>query len=872
MRWPFRRGDQGAGAHVEADAQPAPPAAAPAAAPEPGWTSLPPIASTWAAKTPLTAAPHQIRAPLTQEPARRTPVATPAEGAPEPGRVIGLAAVIAPQPAEPERPSPARPAYFREQPPLRHVTARPLTEHPPLMEATDDFVGPPVAPVSAPAPVRATPTTFFPQRDGPRPDPAAEASTDAGARFREALANLGRSGLPEYIPRDEATSATEWRRPETPTPAPVPQGVQPRPAVSTPLPGSNQRMTHRRNSLAESRRLGLGAPLRRDTPSDDGDGTPPSDAEPAPAPALVHPAPPPPPVAAPLAIEAPVEVSPPAAPPPPAPEPPAARTETPPEPVARHAAPDDDDSAPAPTRSALQPIVVAAHPVTDGTARPLASTAPLVFRARGPRPDPSKDATLPAPMLRAVERAVVTRAPAELAQAIRSSHGVDVSEVPVQRDTDAASEARQRRARAFTRGGRVFLPETAGALNSPEARGLLAHELVHAAQQLRFGGALPDESTPEGRALEAEAVAAERMYSAAPTAPFEEPVLVHAPQAVTAGWVETLVTQRAGDAVDYLNEQTTLDDSQRANFDAAAEEAAKRVWDDYRERGGSGSSDTPFTTPAEEQIAERQFLDVINTELDARGEARQSGLSDDDRERVRQMLSGSAGGSGGGQLAPPPSTAANRWQQNTFGSATALGGDFAGLMAWTPWGRPDGHGGAGGAAEPPSRASQFLGHLTGDGPAPQAGGQAGQTQQGLGGAGTAEHQTGLSRFAANLFGADAALGADVGGLSALFHGRGFDPGGAGQPGTGTGPDGAGGQSAHSSDAHRRYLASRGGIDPVTNLARENEPGSDQAGGHAADPDIDLDELALRLYARLRSRLRRELLVDRERAGLLTDYR
>jgi hypothetical protein len=59
---------------------------------------------------------------------------------------------------------------------------------------------------------------------------------------------------------------------------------------------------------------------------------------------------------------------------------------------------------------------------------------------------------------------------------------------------------------------------------------------------------------------------------------------------------------------------------------------------------------------------------------------------------------------------------------------------------------------------------------------------------------------------------------------------------------------------------------------VTNLARENEPGSDQAGGHAADPDIDLDELALRLYARLRSRLRRELLVDRERAGLLTDYR
>jgi hypothetical protein len=37
-------------------------------------------------------------------------------------------------------------------------------------------------------------------------------------------------------------------------------------------------------------------------------------------------------------------------------------------------------------------------------------------------------------------------------------------------------------------------------------------------------------------------------------------------------------------------------------------------------------------------------------------------------------------------------------------------------------------------------------------------------------------------------------------------------------------------------------------------------------------DIDMDDLAVRLYDRLRSRLRRELLVDRERAGLLTDFR
>jgi hypothetical protein len=36
--------------------------------------------------------------------------------------------------------------------------------------------------------------------------------------------------------------------------------------------------------------------------------------------------------------------------------------------------------------------------------------------------------------------------------------------------------------------------------------------------------------------------------------------------------------------------------------------------------------------------------------------------------------------------------------------------------------------------------------------------------------------------------------------------------------------------------------------------------------------IDLDELTARLYDRLRSRLRLELLIDRERAGLLTDFR
>jgi hypothetical protein len=38
------------------------------------------------------------------------------------------------------------------------------------------------------------------------------------------------------------------------------------------------------------------------------------------------------------------------------------------------------------------------------------------------------------------------------------------------------------------------------------------------------------------------------------------------------------------------------------------------------------------------------------------------------------------------------------------------------------------------------------------------------------------------------------------------------------------------------------------------------------------PETDMDELAGKLYDKIRTRLKSELLVDRERAGLLTDLR
>jgi hypothetical protein len=57
--------------------------------------------------------------------------------------------------------------------------------------------------------------------------------------------------------------------------------------------------------------------------------------------------------------------------------------------------------------------------------------------------------------------------------------------------------------------------------------------------------------------------------------------------------------------------------------------------------------------------------------------------------------------------------------------------------------------------------------------------------------------------------------------------------------------------------------------PVQRAAESTGAASGGAGGHS---EKELDDLARHLYDRLRSRLRQELLVDRERAGLITDLR
>ena len=74
-----------------------------------------------------------------------------------------------------------------------------------------------------------------------------------------------------------------------------------------------------------------------------------------------------------------------------------------------------------------------------------------------------------------------------------------------------SDEARALGAVAFARQRQVFLPAEAGALDRPETRGLLAHELTHVAQQQLIGG-LPPEGSEEAGRLEVEAQDAERYH------------------------------------------------------------------------------------------------------------------------------------------------------------------------------------------------------------------------------------------------------------------------------------------------------------------------------------------------------------------------
>ncbi len=149
-----------------------------------------------------------------------------------------------------------------------------------------------------------------------------------------------------------------------------------------------------------------------------------------------------------------------------------------------------------------------AAPTPAGSSTPIVSAQPL--RARVQR----APLTLPARPMEPSGSGTTVVAPGSVA-------GPAGAPVKVHRDDGAARLSKSLDARSFTHGGDIYLPASHGPLSSGKGRSLLAHELTHVTQQRRLGSSLPEEHTPHGKALEAEAVAAERgadMPLAAPPA------------------------------------------------------------------------------------------------------------------------------------------------------------------------------------------------------------------------------------------------------------------------------------------------------------------------------------------------------------------
>ena len=433
---------------------------------------------------------------------------------------------------------------------------------------------------------------------------------------------------------------------------------------------------------------------------------------------------------------------------------------------------------------------------------------------------------------------VVDSVPTDLANSIRARQHADVSNVPVYRGPKVGEAAKARGAKAFASGGAVFLPDEAGPTDSPQARGVLAHELVHAVQQRTLGPILPAADSPLGQQLEAEAQAAERFYGGETGA--EEPrPLIHAPQPavaapdpapdMTAPAQLLTAPAQAPAAQPPAPVQSPFDAATKAEVGRIAEESARHVVTEWtnpalqrKEGGASGSSGSSTTTPARpsfdraarrEEMA-RQTLEIINQERFEQGKEPLTDLDAAHYERIDRQLDDMQNGTTTSSTPQRPSYRPNSkeaWLHGLTGMDPNSGFGLTGLLA-----------------DPGSEQSWFQGAKD-DRPLAQ------------------RLMTGL-------------------GLATDESAKQFDPdnwfagGGQGQQ------SGRGGQhgTAQQNAAAQRQQQRADQTAAASSATADQEP-------IPADR-LNLDELSDRLYDRLRSRLRTELLVDRERAGLLTDFR
>ena len=178
-----------------------------------------------------------------------------------------------------------------------------------------------------------------------------------------------------------------------------------------------------------------------------------------------------------------------------------------------------------PAAHAPSPSVVTPAAATSAGARDRLSSTGAADAARPPLAPGARSElrgsvpiTSARPLRIAIQRSSLTKAlpgqqaaaPAGTGSSASTGSAAKDGPVKVRRDQSAGDLSKSLDARSFTHGGEIFLPSSHGPLNSGTGKALLAHELTHVTQQRRMGSSLPDERSPHGQRLEAEAVAAER--------------------------------------------------------------------------------------------------------------------------------------------------------------------------------------------------------------------------------------------------------------------------------------------------------------------------------------------------------------------------
>jgi hypothetical protein len=459
------------------------------------------------------------------------------------------------------------------------------------------------------------------------------------------------------------------------------------------------------------------------------------------------------------------------------------------------------------------------------------------------------------------------RVPDELVSAFRASHGADVSDVPVHRGEEAARHAQAIQAGAFTSGGEVFLPAEAGPLTEPGARAMLAHELAHVVQQRTLGSSLPDEHSAHGLDLEAQARAHEewarhgaigappvRLRATppaghAPSAPMIHPRVQRTPRATTADAPASPAPTPApaSPPVSAPDASTGSPTSSGSASSSSGTSGGLTGSDAPRLVGGVRLPDDGWTqqhdstNPRNAGELGNMFAESFgglvldewgidssvpgaDLERDTRRTQLRTQLLDEiNHERVRQHL----------PLLPELGADELQLVEDQL--------DHERLSAQGLSGGGRGSGGTGGT--------------TGSTTSGTGSGTATGTGRGSGTGGRDQDDGRIHNF--REFGGELALGA----IDLLGGGMGIDLTAdqeneiRGRPARSTDGTGASGDAHHSASTAHGSAHATGG---------EHE---------LIEPDrMDLDELAVRIYDRLRTRLRLELLVDRERAGLLSDFR